>query len=252
MSKQQYPRQPGPKHDVGVDYVDILFEDEALIAVNKPARLPMHANLDPNRCHLVGVLSRQLQERDGEPGYLGIHQRLDWGTSGVVVFTRSREVNANIAEQFERHSLSKIYLALAMGERWPHRESWKVSVPLGEPLRKGGRVQLGGRTAVPARTNFRLLQRRGKYGLVEAHLETGRKHQIRAHLLSIGLHLCGDELYGGALIGAGTATERPMLHARSLSLVHPTSGQKLTLVAPVPADMIELAQRLGINSTLLK
>lgn len=250
MSRVPIPRLTGPKGDIAVDRVEILYEDQALIAVNKPARLPMHANLDPNRGHLVGVLSRQLQERDGEAGYLGVHQRLDWGTSGVVVFTRCREVNANIAEQFERHSLSKVYLALAGGERWPQRENWRVAVPLGAPLRKGGQVQIGGSTAVAACTNFRLLRRQGKYGLIEARLETGRKHQIRAHLLSEGLHLCGDDLYGGALHCSGRQVERPMLHARSLSLVHPVSGCPLTLVAPVPADFAALAEKLGLSAAL--
>ena len=110
------------ERDAHIDGVEILYEDEALLAVNKPPCLPMHANPDLSRDHLVGILERQLERRDGCCGYLGLHQRLDWGTSGVVVFTRSKAANASLARQFAEHSLTKIYVALTHGQIWTGQE----------------------------------------------------------------------------------------------------------------------------------
>ena len=203
----------------------------------------MHANLDERRVHLMQVLSAQLERRDGCCGYLGLHQRLDWGTSGVVVLARQRSANASLAQQFASHSLSKIYLALVYGTSYPECP-WRVEVPLGEPKKRGGRVSLGGMEAKEAATRFRVLARRGASALLEAQLESGRKHQIRAHLLSCGLQLYGDELYGAPDAEATWRAPRPMLHAAKLILQHPLSGETLALSAPPPEDFRALARDL--------
>lgn len=232
------------ERDARIDGVEILYEDEALLAVNKPPCLPMHANLDLSREHLVGVLERQLERRDGSCGYLGLHQRLDWGTSGVVVFTRSKAANASLARQFSEHSLTKIYAALVHGNLWPGREAKRVEVPLGAPQRKGGRVQPDGPGSLPAATVFRILQRCRSGAWVAAYLETGRKHQVRAHLFSLGIHIYGDLLYGGNI---RKAAQRPMLHSLQLTLQHPFTGQTLNIAAPVPEDMQHLAAQLSLD-----
>ena len=106
--KRLNSRKPKPvlERDVSVDSVEILYEDESVMAVNKPACLPMHANLDPQREHLVGILTRQLERRDGSCGYLGVHQRLDWGTSGVVLFTRAKLIYRNIQRNREMQAVT--------------------------------------------------------------------------------------------------------------------------------------------------
>ena len=234
---------PISERDIRVDSVEIIYEDEAIIAVNKPARLPMHANLDLERDHLVGVLSRQLARRDGDSGYLGVHHRLDWGTSGIVIFTRTKSANAPLARQFETHSLAKVYWALVYGELGQLRSPRRVAVPLGEPRQRGGRVQINGAHAVPAVTTIKLLRRNKGSAWAEALLETGRKHQVRAHLLSLGIHIYGDVLYGDA---KHPAVLRPMLHAASITLNHPLSGERLLLRADMPRDMHDLAVSLGL------
>ncbi len=251
MVTKRYPKpsegQALVRRDAKVDEVAIIYEDDMLLAVNKPARLPMHANLDDSRDHLVAVLTRQLLARDGQAGYLGLHQRLDWGTSGVVIFARHKAANASLARQFEEHTVDKRYLALVYAARWPKGERWQVSVPLGSPRRKGGRVALGGPGALAARTVFRVLTRCGHSALVAARLESGRKHQVRAHLASLGVQLYGDELYGDIKASATVRAERAMLHAYELTLIHPVSGQALHLQAPMPADFTALAAELKLS-----
>lgn len=237
---QQLPE----KCDIYPESLEILYEDEALIAVNKPACLPMHANLDPQRGHLIGILEGQLIKRDGTSGYIGVHQRLDWGTSGVVIFTRCKAANASIAQQFAAHSLTKVYLALAHGRLWPGKGVKKVAVPLGSPQRRGGRIQLNSPGALAAVTLFKVLQRCRSAALIEAQLETGRKHQVRAHLFSLGVHLYGDQLYGGQML---TLAQRPMLHSSRITLRHPFTEKELTIIAPAPNDMQRLAQHLGLT-----
>lgn len=244
--KRLNSRKPKPvlERDVSVDSVEILYEDESVMAVNKPACLPMHANLDPQREHLVGILTRQLERRDGSCGYLGVHQRLDWGTSGVVLFTRAKDANASIAQQFASHSLKKVYIALVHGHLWKTKGNKRVTVPLGEPERRGGRVSLGTEGALPAATVFKLLQIGKSSAWAEALLETGRKHQVRAHLFSLGVHIYGDLLYGGKLL---PLAQRPMLHAVQLTFVHPRSGREITVAAQIPDDMKRLSFHLGLN-----
>lgn len=195
----------------------ILFADEDLLAVDKPAGLAMHANLDENRPHLVGLL--------GEP-YLGIHQRLDRDTSGVVVFARSLRANAGLARQFEGRQVRKTYHALTV--RRPCPREWRESRPLGDPARKGGPVTVG--RGKPAETLFRVLRTLSGALLVEARPRTGRKHQIRAHLAAAGLPLLGDPLYGGP------PGPRALLHACRLELAHPVTGEPLVLESPDPED----------------
>lgn len=195
----------------------ILYADEDLLAVDKPAGLPMHANLDESRPHLVGLL--------GEP-YLGIHQRLDRDTSGVVVFARSLRANAGLARQFEQRLVRKSYHALAV--RRPCPKEWRESRPLGDPARKGGPVTVG--RGKPAETLFRVLRTLPAALLIEARPLTGRKHQIRAHLAAAGLPLLGDPLYGGP------PGPRALLHACRLELAHPVTGEPLVLESPYPED----------------
>lgn len=214
-----------------------LYEDEDLLAVDKPAGLAMHANLDPKRPHLVQLVQMHLQER-GLDTYLGIHQRLDLETSGVVVFTRSTRANPGIARQFEGREVRKTYHALTILPRTAPPQEWRETRPLTDPARKGGpmRVGVGGQAA---ETGFRLLRTLPHALLVEARPLTGRKHQIRAHLAASGMPLLGDVLYGGP------KGPRAMLHAHRLELVHPVTGEPLVLESPYPEDFCLLLAQPG-------
>jgi 23S rRNA pseudouridine1911/1915/1917 synthase len=238
---------------------NILYEDEAILAACKPAGLPMHANLDEKRENFVSLLARHLQARDGQSGYLGIHQRLDLGTSGVVIFARSPKANASLAEQFAQHSLVKRYLAITTAQgHLPHRE-WDYRCWLGDPLKRGGQVTW--RNSCPidpkignfkeAITHFRLLQRKSGLLFLEASLKTGRKHQIRAQLAKQKLPILGDLLYGGAdrlvLHDICEPITHPMLHAFYLELLHPLTNQKMIFCAPLPDDFNRIMERAGVQ-----
>lgn len=227
-----------------MDEIQVLFEDEDILAVNKPAGLPMHPNLDPLRPNLVSALQELLAKRDGEPGYLGIHQRLDLETSGIVVFTRSSRANRGMACQFETRTVTKEYLALIGPEHVP--DEWIADKPIGEPVRRGGPVKVGAKSGKAAKTQFFALQRAKKGTLVKAVLLSGRKHQIRAHLASCGHPIIGDALYGGQAVLGKHKVARAMLHAWHIALNHPVSGEAVEIKAEPPQDFLETAQIMGI------
>lgn len=209
--------------------IRIVHHDEHLLAVDKPAGVPSQS-ADPAR---PDDLPHRLKEhlRDaGEQDYLGIHQRLDQATSGVIVYTRSKEANPGLARQMEGRTVRKRYVAAVRGDvsdfdgakgatmrDWLGRDG-AVSVVLPERTRK----------AKQAVSRVRVLERRGDRALLEVRIETGRTHQIRAQLAHRGLPIAGDRAYGDV------RAPRLMLHAASLGLDHPLTGDTLTLEAPVP------------------
>jgi 23S rRNA pseudouridine1911/1915/1917 synthase len=191
-----------------LDAARILHEDAAVIAVDKPPRLPTVATADPRRVHLVGLVERLLGSRG-----LAVHQRLDQDTSGVVLFVKDPAANAGVAAQFAAHTVEKTYLALTVRPARLPAPRW--------------RAESG--TAV---TDFVLVEALPRGLLVEAHPRTGRKHQIRIHLAEAGMPILGDARYGGD----AAAAPRVMLHAARLRLLHPLSGASLSIASPVPAD----------------
>lgn len=237
--------------------VKILYEDEALLVAFKPAGLPMHTNLDAERTNFVGLLQKNLAERDGQSGYLGIHHRLDLGTSGLVVFTRCPEVNASLARQFAEHSLSKIYLTIASAHGHLASKEWDCRYALGEPVKRGGTVrwrhnphtqEVGFKEAW---THFSLKKRKNGLLLLRAELKSGRKHQIRAHLAAQKMPILGDKLYGGVeqveIGGLFLPVGRPMLHAYALKLSHPLTGRPLQVFAPLPTDFVNVMRVAGMG-----
>lgn len=216
----------------------VLYEDAWLIVVDKPPGLPFHATADPRRTHLVGAVQALLARRPGatsDAPYLGVHQRLDRDTSGVVLFTKDKAANAGLAEQLERHAVEKVYVALTRRPARLPPARWTVD----DTLARVGRGRIG---RVPAnaggqraRTDFRLLDVLPGLLRVEARPRTGRQHQIRVHLAGGGLPIAGDATYGGARVAP-----RVMLHAWRLSLRHPLSGAALTIESPPPPDFEEV------------
>jgi 23S rRNA (cytosine1962-C5)-methyltransferase len=213
----------------------ILYEDADLLVVDKPEGVSTHAPEPDRSDDAHSRLSLFLRERGERDPYLGIHQRLDRDTSGVLLFTRRKEANRSIAEQFETRKVQKHYLAgvtLAPGRRpretstreggllehklVPDRDGAMRALPKGAP---------GGQRAV---THYRVLQRSGDRVLLELVPETGRTHQIRVQLAAEEMPIAGDPLYAGA------PAPRLMLHADRLGLTHPSTGKKLSIKAPTP------------------
>ncbi|MGM9998706.1 MAG: RluA family pseudouridine synthase [Candidatus Bruticola sp.] len=237
--------------------VNILYEDKAVLVALKPSGLPMHVNLDRSRDNFVDRILQILQQRDGKAGYLGIHQRLDLGTSGLVIFTRCPEANANLAAQFAAHSLEKKYLALVPSKGHLAAREWECRYSLGQPRYRGGPVswrrnehaaEAGFKTAC---TKFKLLKRGSGLLLLEARLQSGRKHQIRAHLAAQKLPILGDTLYGGCgsikLERNVYSVERPMLHAYKLTFTHPLTKRILTISAPLPDDFAGFMRKASMG-----
>jgi RluA family pseudouridine synthase len=199
--------------------------------VDKPPGLPTQPTVDAARPHLFGAVKRYLEAR-GRPSYLGMHQRLDRDTSGVVVFTTDPRANAGLAAQFEQRGLEKTYLALT---RRPPRlppASWRASSPL--TAGRGPRVTSGAGGAA-AETAFRRVETLPQALLVEARPRTGRKHQVRVHLADGGLPILGDDVYGTPTSDP-TRVPRLMLHAWRLDFRHPLTAAALALESPLPAD----------------
>lgn len=209
--------------------LDILFEDDALIFLNKPAGLVVQQRMyEPDEPFL-----HELVQRHTSPAYL--MQRLDRGTSGVIFFSKQAGLNARLTRQFEKKRVRKTYLALCEGELG---EAQTVDAPIA----RIGAIKFGVRDhGKRALTHLRPLAYSEDGSLVEIVLETGRTHQIRVHLAAIGHPLAGDWLYGER------SEERPMLHAAELEMTHPLTGQPLRVAAPVPEDFREAAGRRGIR-----
>lgn len=227
-------RQPGP------DDVGVLFEDDHLIAVVKPAGIPT-ANAPAGRPTLYTWLKNRL----GREAFVGIVSRLDAPVSGVVVAARTPAAAAALAEQFRRRTVHKRYLAVVAGRfPAPLRQwvSWSDRIVRGEGSRpssivptgggRGGRQAggPGGDAGQEAQTRARVVRRAGEASLVELEPQTGRRHQLRAQLAARGCPIAGDRLYGGRLpfpVPGGIA-----LHAASLTVRDPSSGRERTFTAP--------------------
>lgn len=221
--------------------LEILFRDEHLLAVNKPAGLPSHPLVD-RRINALDLVRRRCP--DLQPILL---HRLDIDTTGVLLFALSAEANRDLARQFAERQVTKTYLALVAGAP---PEQFTVSNFLKAGVR--GRtvaVRSGGDRA---ETAFRTLTVGPGFALVEASPKTGRTHQIRAHLAGEGYPLLGDLLYGGpvafVLNGNPQHIRRHLLHALRLAVQHPVSRQSLILSAAAPLDF-QLFQPASVSSS---
>jgi len=223
--------------------IPILWSDAALLVVNKPAGLPtLPDGYHPDSPCLVRTL-------ESSCGRLWVVHRLDRYTSGVLVLARSPEAHRALNIQFDRRQIVKVYHALVVGApSWAERT---VSLRLRADGDRKHRTVVDARRGKPAVTRLRVLERLGRYTLLEARPETGRTHQIRAHLAAVGLPIVADALYGdGAPVvlpeqrgrAGGSPPAEPLLarlglHAWSLTLQHPWTQETLRFAAPYPEDM---------------
>jgi len=207
--------------------IEILYEDDALIFVNKPPDIVVQRGYDANEPVLYELVAAHTSP-------LFLMQRLDRGTSGVMFFSKRTDVNAKLTRQFERKRIRKGYIALTEGEL-AQRQSIDAPLKRIGPISFG--VRDGGKRAV---THVESLAATDEGSVVSIHLETGRTHQIRVHLAAIGHPLVGDWLYG-----ARNAV-RPMLHSAELDMTHPVTNTPLRVLAPLPADFHEAAEGRGI------
>ncbi len=219
-----------------IDPANILYRDEWLIFYRKEPGVPTQGVVCDNYNNIFAGLQRHLKQYHAA-AYLGMHQRLDLDTSGVVLFTLSQKVNRSIHYQFKDHRVKKIYRALVAGKSGFSEKRIETFI-----YRHDGRYRCSdsgpGKQAI---TQFRMLADFAGCSLLEAQPETGRTHQLRLQLAHIGHPILGDRLYGGA---KAQGPARTMLHAVSLSVFHPVTKKELTVEAPLFDDMLQL-----INST---
>lgn len=222
--------------------IEVIYRDSAVLVLNKPAGLPtLPDGYNPSLPHIKSIF---------EPGAgkLWIVHRLDKETSGILLLARSAQAHRSLNTQFEQHQVSKIYHALVKGS--PEWSEKSVSLPLRSNGDRSHRTVVDPVAGKPALTHLRVLARYGGYCLLEAAPETGRTHQIRAHLSSEDLFVLGDRLYGERkhALAPGLASQPrnindlskiPIvgmgLHARFLEITHPSSGRRMKFEAPYPA-----------------
>ncbi len=220
--------------------VDVLYRDQDVIVVDKPADLVVHPAAGHARGTLVNALAH-LGAAGGDPQRPGIVHRLDRGTSGVMVVARNVAAHAFLAAQFQTHSVEKIYAAIVVGD--PPDE---LRIETLYARHRVDRQRFTSRTARgrTALTSFRTRERAGGCALLDVFLGTGRTHQIRVHLSEHGWPILGDPVYGrrsrdAAVRRIAETLGRPALHARSLAFVHPRSGERLRFEAPLPRDFLD-------------
>lgn len=224
--------------------VEILYEDEHLLVVNKPRGMVVHPAAGHTGGTLVNALLYHCDNLSGIGGILrpGIVHRLDKDTSGLLMAAKSDVVHRELSRQLKERSIRRDYIAVVWG-RLSHKKM-VVRAPLGRHPhnRKKMAVTEKGREAV---TTVRLLAGLKGCSLIRARLQTGRTHQIRVHMSYIGHPVVGDPLYGGnnKLLNE-TGWEGQALHARRLGFVHPYSGEEMQFVAPLPSDFSKLLKFL--------
>jgi 23S rRNA pseudouridine1911/1915/1917 synthase len=259
--------QPAPLRAIAEDIpLDIVYEDDQLAVVNKPAGMMVHAGAGAtddarNRGTLVNALLHRFGALSEVGGQLrpGIVHRLDRGTSGLMVVAKTDESHRRLAEQFARRTAKKTYIALVHG--WLEPERGTINVNISRDRLRRTRMTTrreGGRTAITHYKALRLLETPyGKFSLLELKIDTGRTHQIRVHMASIGHPVVGDRLYGapeeikpksrksGELKSVKTLSlARNFLHSTALELEHPTTGERLSLHSPLPPELQEFMTSL--------
>jgi 23S rRNA pseudouridine1911/1915/1917 synthase len=233
------PAEPPPLRATAEDIpLPILYEDDDLVAVDKPAGMVIHAGAGVHSGTLVNALLHRFSALSGVGGALrpGIVHRLDRFTSGVLLVAKNDAAHRALAAQFSGRQVEKIYLALVHGT--VKRESGRIERPIArDPVRRTrmtARLERGR----AAWTEYRVLRRFAGFTLLEARIGTGRTHQIRVHLSSIGHPVAGDTLYGAPAKGEGRPPlGRYFLHAHRIRFRQPSSGEEISLESPLPAEL---------------
>jgi 23S rRNA pseudouridine1911/1915/1917 synthase len=271
---------PTPLKAIAEDIpLDVLFEDADLAVVNKPAGMMVHAGSGQNedarsRGTLVNALLYRFKALSSTGGDLrpGIVHRLDKDTSGLIVVAKNDRAHAALGEMFASRQMKKTYTALVQGAL--ERDKGTINAGVGrDPVRRTRMTTQPQENARSAVSHYRVLRRIasrfGKFTLVEVRIETGRTHQIRVHMASIGHPVVGDTLYGGAgqltdQVAAQAAQSkaarrkadpeklrlrRNFLHAAKLEFAHPITGRLLQLEAPLPAELVEFLSSLEAGAT---
>lgn len=236
---QGQPVSPLPASGPATAPFAVVYEDDALIVVDKPAGVVVH----PARGHEQGTLAQALSERAAggdDPYRAGIVHRLDRDTSGLLVVAKSDESHRRLKDLLAERVLHREYLTLVDG--LPPARTGTIDAPIGRDRRDRLVQSVDTDSPREARTHFELIDAMDRDALLRVTLETGRTHQIRAHMQAIGHPVVGDSAYGGPV---RYGLERQFLHAARLAFAHPFTGEPVDVASPLPADLtgaLELAR----------
>jgi 23S rRNA pseudouridine1911/1915/1917 synthase len=247
--------------------LDIVYEDADLAVVNKPAGMMVHAGAgatedERNRGTLVNALLHRFGILSAVGGELrpGIVHRLDKQTSGLIIVAKNDVAHRKLAQQFSRREVKKRYVALVQG--WPAKDRGTISTPISRDLVRRTRMTTRGSRGRSAVTHYEVQERiasaYGRFALLDVRIETGRSHQIRVHMSSLGHPVVGDTLYGAPRELKLTRTagshaealppvirlERNFLHAAAIGFKQPKTGEPLELEAPLPRELTGLLEQL--------
>jgi len=259
------PVDPTPGENIPLD---VLYEDDGLVVVNKPPGMVVH----PARGNWTGTLTSALSYRFralsdvGGPARPGIIHRLDRDTSGVIVVAKTNAVHMHLADQFHERDVEKEYFAITAGPIDRDRDLIEAAIGRHPYQRDKQAIREGDRTSKSASTFYEVISRHGRFTQVRVRPKTGRTHQIRVHLDHIGAPILCDRLYAGhsevkrgMLTGEPPGEDDPVvlrrqaLHARRLALTHPQSGNPLSFEAPLPPDLqavVDLLESPSSSSAL--
>ena len=221
--------------------LDVLYEDADVIAINKPAGMVVHSGAGQHSGTLVNAVLHRFEQLSTIGGDLrpGIVHRLDRYTSGVILVARNDAAHRHLAEQFASRAVEKIYLTLVHGD--VKKDEGRITAPIArDPIHRTRMTArlANGRQAI---TSYQVLKRFQGFTFLEVKIGTGRTHQIRVHLASIKHPVVGDKLYGAPASPLG----RYFLHARQITFTSPTSGQRITVTAPLPPELDEYLKTLS-------
>ncbi len=265
VPKASYRVQPGesivveipPAAPAGIEAepiaLEVVFEDDDIAVINKPANMIVHPGAGKDAGTLVAALLHRFGGIDGlstigGPLRPGIVHRLDKGTSGAMVIARNDAAHRKLVEEFRDRQVEKTYLALLHGRT--KGESGRIEMPIARDLRRRTRMTTRRREGRPARTDWRVRFRLDAFTVIEADLHTGRTHQIRAHFSALGTPVVGDTLYGAPRQErAGGQTLPPLgrnfLHAARIAFAHPRTAERVEFRAPLPEELRSYFRQLA-------
>jgi 23S rRNA pseudouridine955/2504/2580 synthase len=246
------PAEGAPSHGGVKVTFRVLHEDADLLAVDKPAGLAAHPGTGIEGATLVEMARAHLRVPAGVPSHEfkpSPAHRLDRETSGVILVAKNRKAMVRLTEIFTSgEGVSKSYLALAKGKM--PRDAGTIDLPLSEHEQSGKSKAMRGVNFQEALTRWKVLASMKEASLLQVAIETGRTHQIRRHLEAVGHPVAGDKRYGDFPFNRTARTrwglKRMFLHAWKLALPHPTTGERLSLTAPLPAELVEVLGRLNL------
>ena len=223
--------------------LDVVFEDEEMMVINKPKGMVVHpANGNESGTLVNAVLFHAKGKLSGINGVIrpGIVHRLDKDTSGLIVVAKTNEAHLSLAEQIKEKTCRRVYVCLVRGNL--REDEGTVNAPIGRHPTQRKKMCVTEKNSRTAVTHYKVLERFGEYTFVECRLETGRTHQIRVHMQHIGHPVIGDEVYSGSKNPFGLHTQA--LHAVEIGFVHPLSGEQMSFSCPIPDYMEAILERL--------